>query len=79
VRDDDEPLSRSMILLGVVIGVALSVVAVLLLWRVSHEWSQTWRVVVCALVTAALVSLGVLFAAIAGGVVDAIKGFFARR
>ena len=78
-HEPDEPLSRSMVLLGVVIGAGLSVVAVLLLWRVSHEWTQAWRIIACTLVSAALVALSVILCAIAGGIVDAIKGFFARH
>jgi hypothetical protein len=78
-QDDDEPLSRSMILLGVVIGLGLSAVAVLVLWRLSHEWSQAWRIGASALLTAGLVSLSLLVCAIAGGIIDAIKGYFARK
>jgi hypothetical protein len=78
-QDDDEPLSRSMTLLGVVIGLGLSAVAVLVLWRLSHEWSQAWRIGASVLLTAGLVSLSLLVCAIAGGIIDAIKGYFASK
>lgn len=77
--EQDEPLSRSMILLGVIIGLGLSAVVVPAVWRAAHEWSETWRILTSLLITAGLVSVSLLLCAIAGGVVDAIKGYFRRK
>ena len=82
MSDGNEPqdvsLADIMVKIGMAVGFAVAVIAVLFLWQYMDDWQTRWKVFICGLAAVGAFFVCLLLFAIGGGVIEAIINFFRR-